>query len=365
MPNEGLNLPKTVWSDTFPLKDNDKCKYMMPKGDGYPFHPKNKPDVVYIVHVAEGKDAFARNEFVNISSDEGKRNNILGENIGLIHMVGVLEQDIKKVADAKATVIWSPRSNFALYGVTAPVSLMKDYGINLALGTDWAYSGSVHILEELKVAADYNAKYLNNIFTAKELWQMTTVNPAKLMQLSDQIGDIRPGMQADLVLFNAENRRFKTDEDIYKAVIGMDSSKTELVMRGGTILYGKWKLLDGVISDIPGDTDEFFGEKYYIGTTVETGYPYQELLAANKKAQTYRLFPDLRKKKTPIAYPVSLKNRLYPSAPTWTGITSPSDPDGDGVTAGDSAAGYFNPLRPVDLTDNGGKQTRARRQNKK
>lgn len=69
---------------------------MMPKGDGYPFHPKNKPDVVYIVHVAEGKDAFARNEFVNISSDEGKRNNILGENIGLIHMVGVLEQDIKK-----------------------------------------------------------------------------------------------------------------------------------------------------------------------------------------------------------------------------------------------------------------------------
>lgn len=175
------------------------------------------------------------------------------------------------MADAKATVIWSPRSNFALYGVTAPVSLMKDYGINLALGTDWAYSGSVHILEELKVAADYNAKYLNNIFTAKELWQMTTVNPAKLMQLSDQIGDIRPGMQADLVLFNAENRRFKTDEDIYKAVIGMDSSKTELVMRGGTILYGKWKLLDGVISDIPGDTDEFFGENIISARRLKRG----------------------------------------------------------------------------------------------
>lgn len=365
VPNEGLTLSKTIWSDTFPLKDNDKCKYMMAEGDGYPFHPKNKPDVVYIVHVAEGKDAFARNEFVNISSDEGKRNNILGENIGLIHMVGVLERDIKKVAAAKSTVIWSPRSNFALYGVTAPVSLMKDYGINLALGTDWAYSGSAHILEELKVAAEYNAKYLNNTFTAKELWQMTTVNPAKLMRLSDQIGDIRPGMQADLVLFNAGDRTFKTDEDVYKAVIGMDSSKTELVMRGGIILYGSWRLLAGVVSDIPGDTDEFFGQKYYIGATVETGYSYQELLAANKKAQTYRLFPDLRKKKTPISYPVSLKNRLYPSAPAWTGITSPSDPDGDGVTAGDSDSRYFNPLRPVDLTDNGGKQTRARRENKK
>ncbi len=360
-PNEGLTLSKEIWNDTFPLKDNDECKHMLEKGDDYPFHPQNKPDNVYIIHVAEGKDAFARNEFVNISSDEGKRNNILGENIGLIHMVGVLEQDVKKVADAKATVIWSPRSNFALYGVTAPVSLMKDYGINLALGTDWAYSGSAHILEELKVAADYNEKYLNNIFTAKELWQMATVNPAKLMQLSDQIGDIRPGMQADLVLFYLGNREFKTDEEAYKAVISMDSSKTDLVMRGGTILYGRWTLLDGVISDIPGDFDEFFGAKYYIGATVETGYSYEELLAANKKGGTYRLFPNLSRKKTPITYPVSLKNKLYPAAPAYTGQISPADPDGDGITVKDSDPEYFNPIRPVDLTDNAGRQTRARR----
>ena len=37
------------------------------------------------------------------------------------------------------------------------------------------------------------------------------------------------------------------------------------------------------------------------------------------------------------------------------------DPDGDGVGAADADPLYFNPVRPVDLTDNGGRQTPARR----
>lgn len=363
--NEGLKIPKKIWNNTFPLKDNQGCKYLLEDGDEYPFHPKSADNAIFMFHIAEGKDAVARNEFVNISSNEGKRYDILGENVGLIHAVGLLEKDVKKIADSKATVIWSPRSNISLYGVTAPVSLMKDYGVNLALGTDWAYSGSVHILEELQVASEYNEKYLNNIFTAKELWQMVTVNPARLLQVSDQIGDIKTGMQADLALFYVGNKDFATDEEVYRAVIDMRTSKTDLVMRSGIILYGNWDLLKGIVSENPQDTDTFFGRKFYIGATADTGYSYQELLKVNKKARTYRLFPALKRKRTPTTVPMSLINRLYPDAPTYTGEITKADPDGDGIEKGDTDEKYFNPIRPVDLSDNDGKQTRARKEKDK
>ena len=359
-PHEGVKLKKKIWSDTFPLKGKT-CKFLLEDGDQYPFHPSNRDDSIYIVHISEGKDAAARNEFINISSDEGKRRNILGKNIGLTHSIALLEEDIRKIAVSGATVVWSPRSNLALYGVTAPVSLMKDYGINLALGTDWAYSGSAHILDELKVASQYNEKYLNNVFSNKELWQMVTVNPARLLALDDQIGDIKVGMLADIVLFFAGNKEFETDEDIYGAVIGMDTSKTALVMRSGTVLYGKWKLLKGIIAENKQDTDIFFNEEYYIATSAETGYTYRQLRTVNEKYHTYPLFPAPDPSATPVMYPVSLKNRLYPEASVYSGEITSSDPDGDGIMQDDNDERYFNPVRPVDLTDNNKRQTRARR----
>ena len=53
------------------------------------------------------------------------------------------------------SLIWSPRSNVALYGDTAPVTLYDRMGVNIGLGTDWLISGSMNMLRELACAASF------------------------------------------------------------------------------------------------------------------------------------------------------------------------------------------------------------------
>ena len=56
------------------------------------------------------------------------------------------------LADAGASMVWSPLSNLLLYGGTADVSLAKSAGVTIALGPDWSPSGSKNLLGELKLA---------------------------------------------------------------------------------------------------------------------------------------------------------------------------------------------------------------------
>ena len=54
-------------------------------------------------------------------------------------------------------LIWSPRSNIELYGVTTDVALAKEQGVKIAVAPDWSPSGSDGLLQELKYVATWNA----------------------------------------------------------------------------------------------------------------------------------------------------------------------------------------------------------------
>jgi hypothetical protein len=48
--------------------------------------------------------------------------------------------------------VWSPFANFWLYGATANITAAKAAGVRIALGSDWAPSGTATSLREFKVA---------------------------------------------------------------------------------------------------------------------------------------------------------------------------------------------------------------------
>ena len=50
-------------------------------------------------------------------------------------------------------IAWSPFSNLWLYGETTDVPAARDAGIKVCLGSDWAPSGTKHVLGELKVGS--------------------------------------------------------------------------------------------------------------------------------------------------------------------------------------------------------------------
>lgn len=365
---EGLDSPEVRY-DIFPLGDRgsieiSSCAYQAKSGDSYPVHPTRNEiaNLVYIAHVAEGVDDTARNEYLNLSSDLGKRHNILGENVGFIHLMALLPKDIEQFSYSKSTLIWSPSSNISLYGDTAHVTLHRKYGTPICLSSDWAYSGSINLLDELEVAQNFIVRHADKSFTGQELWEMVTVNPAKLLKASGQIGDIGEGMFADLVLFKADASR----GDAYSQVVSAKLSDVGLVVRGGRIIYGDERLITPVLTPgmarywdrIP-DTHTLSGK--VICTMAETmDQSFYGLVPLRWDTLQSKNIGNLSLEgngKYPCPTPIRGSAPINPGATVYPLAGVKDDFDRDGMPdARDTSPRIFNPVRPVDVTQGGGRQ---------
>ena len=77
-------------------------------------------------------------------------------------------------------------------------------------------------------------------FTSKELVEMATVNPARLVRLDDRIGKLASGYVADLIVMR---RPLATNESAYDALIHQRPTDLLLVIIGGTPVFGEPKLM--------------------------------------------------------------------------------------------------------------------------
>jgi hypothetical protein len=250
---EGLTIPRATYA-IFPLDD---APGTLRRGDcDYGPRPANRAQVsalhAYVPHFAEGRDDEARNEF-NCLADaafdtrpredgSGVSADILLPNVALIHGVGLTPAMLKTVAERGAGLIWSPRSNLYLYGVTADIAAAKAAGVTLALGTDWLPSGSISMPREAQCALDYSRDHLGGLIGPKDLWRMMTVDAARVVSAEAALGAIRPGLAADLILVQPRYR------DPFEAVVRAEPEDLLMVMRGGKILAGTPLL----VPDAPG-----------------------------------------------------------------------------------------------------------------
>lgn len=103
--------------------------------------------------------------------------------MAFIHGVGLTESDFKHMAKRGMGLVWSPYSNFLLYGQTIDIEAAFKAGVTIALGSDWTPTGSKGVLDELKLARRYLQKIglYPNLIDDRELYKMVTENPAKIM----------------------------------------------------------------------------------------------------------------------------------------------------------------------------------------
>lgn len=185
----------------------------------------------FLIHVGEGRpsDASAAREFRMLA----KRNDgFLRPGVSVIHGVALGKDEFKQMATAGVGLIWSPRSNIELYGATTDVRSAKEVGVKIALAPDWSPSGSDGLLDELKYSTTWNASQASSVFSNQELVAMTTLIPAQLAGLDKQIGAIRKGLYADLLLIR------RRDRDPYQALLHASSVDVRLVIVGGIATYG-------------------------------------------------------------------------------------------------------------------------------
>jgi cytosine/adenosine deaminase-related metal-dependent hydrolase len=186
------------------------------------------------IHIAEGlpTDAESAQEL-----DMLEAKGLLGPHTALIHSVGLSPSQLTRVHKAGASIVWSPRSNFELYGETANVDAAFREGVTISLAPDWSPSGSDNMWEEIQYAHTVSETSLNGLFTPRQLVEMASSIPARVAFIDNKVGTLAPGMLADffLVQTHGTNTQISYPND---AIIADPITAIDLVVIDGTPVYG-------------------------------------------------------------------------------------------------------------------------------
>jgi len=330
----------TVEYQTFILGDRTGSSNAIPANCGFDYVFDDLEVAGFpglITHTGEGLDAYSKEELRCVASQMAGRD-FVENNVGHIHGIAFDAANYFDMARDDASFIWSPRSNIALYGNTAEPQVMKRVGGNIALGTDWTFSGSATLPRELACADEFDDTYLSNAFTDEELWRMVTINAARATQTESKIGSLEPGKIADLAVFRAE------PGELHGATIGAWSNDVLLTVRDGDVLFGEADViaaLDGTC-----ETLDVCGAPRRVCTSREVATTYVAIKALID-TETVPVYPAILCEADVVALkePTCLPTRVG----EYTGAITVADPDGDGLTgAADNCPDVFNPIRSVD-----------------
>lgn len=132
---------------------------------------------------------------------------VLGPNVSLVHMVHVDDAEAALMAATGANVVHCPGA--ALKGGYGASSVglfpeMAAAGVNIALGTDGSDNGDMMRTMTLMAGLFKDARRDTSIFPATEVIEMATINGARVLGLSNEVGSLAVGMKADLVLHDTD-----------------------------------------------------------------------------------------------------------------------------------------------------------------
>jgi cytosine/adenosine deaminase-related metal-dependent hydrolase len=183
------------------------------------------------MHVAEGKDGNVRAE-IDHMVDIGME----GPGFLYVHTSDATTEQLARMAAAGTAIVWSPRSNLALYATTTPIEIAERLGVPWAIGTDWTPSGSMAPIGELACAAEWLAAK-GDPLTDRQLYDKVTTDAARVLGMDGLVGALSPGMIADVAVFTWHRTP-------YRHVIEGAATDVRLVVKGGQPLYGLDDLLE-------------------------------------------------------------------------------------------------------------------------
>ncbi len=181
------------------------------------------------VHLGEGqkKDADSQAEFAQL-----KALGLLSAKTAVIHGGGLREADFAELAKVGGAFVWSPRSNFELYGETADVPAAVRQKTIIALAPDWSPTGSMNMLAELNYAKTVSDRDFGRLFSSKYMFEMATAIPARIAKIDDKVGSLKPGLFADVFLLRGDARR------PYDALLAAKPQDVTLTLVGGVPIFG-------------------------------------------------------------------------------------------------------------------------------
>ena len=134
---------------------------------------------------------------------------LVDENLALGHAIWVTEDDIDRLATRRASVTSHPGCNLGMRNGLAPIYQMHRRGVNVALGLDDKTINDdedavmeLRLLHKLHRVPDYDLR--TPALDAYDVLRMGTTNGARAVGFGGQIGALKPGMKADMILVDLD-----------------------------------------------------------------------------------------------------------------------------------------------------------------
>ncbi len=167
-----------------------------------------KYDVGIHTHLNEthGRIAATVQKFGDLPARTLEREGLLGKRTVVAHCIW-LEPEEKDILQRTGTsVVHNPVSNMRLGNGAAPIAELLDRGVNVCLGTDGMLSAyKLDHFETMRVAAMLQrvTRLDCQALPAWRVLEMATVNGARALGLGAEVGALRAGMRADLIILDA------------------------------------------------------------------------------------------------------------------------------------------------------------------
>jgi cytosine/adenosine deaminase-related metal-dependent hydrolase len=161
------------------------------------------------------------------------RHGLLGTRLLAIHANYLWNDDASRLAASGSTVVHCPRSHEYFRHLRFPSDVLTAAGVNLCLGTDSLASvrtepGQRPVLSLFDELAMLSAR--DATLDAETCLRLVTVNGARALGLTGEIGELSPGARADLVVLPA-------------AALGLSPEEAFVAHRGpvlATLIGGEW-----------------------------------------------------------------------------------------------------------------------------
>lgn len=173
----------------------------------------------------------------------------LAPRVHLCHGVWLTERDAELVAEAGASLVHNPLSNLKLGSGIAPLPMLRDHHVHVALGTDGMCSADGQdMLQAVKLAAvlhKVSGRDYEEWISAAGAWAMATRAGARPVGDPD-VGRLEAGARADVVLMDLEHPAFTPlgDPQLHVA-LQVPTGAVRHVLAGG-----RWAMVDGRLTGV-------------------------------------------------------------------------------------------------------------------
>lgn len=162
---------------------------------------------------------------------------LLSRNTLAAHAVHLSDKDIELLKNAQVSIAHCPRSNSRLRNGIARLLNMVESGLHVGLGTDSSASvDDLNVLNEARFAWNLH-RAVNPQFslTAKDALEALTSVAAHAVGLSDKVGTLKPGKEADIAVF-AIDGSYRQDTSPYDVLLYGGTTAIDVFVGGRQIV---------------------------------------------------------------------------------------------------------------------------------